>query len=172
MKRIMLLLLVLLTAFSVSSCSVIKDIMGEEKYEKLSGKLSAAWEKVGKDTLAEITDEAWREFGFGRSIDWPKDGIASSLPKFRDGKVEVSYSAESGGYIKLKSVSDRDLDEYISRLEELGYRKTVQTDPFNVLLTFDGTYVGFIKTDSSKCSMVYADSFAGINEIVSMTEVK
>ncbi len=172
MRRIMLLLLVLLVVFSAGGCSVIKDIMGEEKYEKLSGKLSAAWEKVGRDTLAELTDEAWREFGFGRSIDWPEDSIASSLPKFRDGKVEVSYSAENGGYIKLKGVSDSELDEYIARLEELGYRKTVQTDPFNVLLTFDGTYVGFIKTDTSKCSMVYAGSFAGINEIVSMTEVK
>lgn len=168
MRRILLLLLISVVVCSFGGCSVIKDIMGEEKYEKLSGKISAAWEQVGKDTLAELTDDAWREFGFGRSLDWPQDGIASSLPKLRDGKIELSYSSEHGGYIKLKGISDSELDEYIGRLEEIGYRKTVKTEPFNALLTFDGAYVGFIKTENSRCSMLYADSFAGINEILSM----
>ncbi len=172
MRRVILILLIALIAISVTGCSVVEDILGEEKYEKLTGKLTAAWEQVGKDRLSSLTDDAWREFGFGRSLDWPDDPIASALPKLRDGKTEYSYSAGDGGYIKLKSISDSELDEYLNKLQEMGYRKTVDTPPFNVLVTFDGTYVGFIRSGRSECSIIYANSFSRIIEITSMTEEK
>jgi len=170
MRRVILILLIALTALSATGCSVVKEILGEEKYEELTGKLTAAWEQVGKDRLSSLTDDAWREFGFGRSLDWPDDPIASALPKLRDGKTEYSYSAGDGGYIKLKNISDSELDEYLKKLGDMGYKKTVDTPPFNVLVTCDGTYVGFIRSGGSECSIVYADSFSRITEITSMRE--
>lgn len=172
MRRVILILLAIVTAVTATGCSAVRDILGDEKYDKLSGKLTAAWEQVGKDALGELADDAWREFGFGRSLDWPDDSIASSLPKLRSGKIEYSYSAGDGGYIKLKNISDSELDEYLACLGEIGYRKTVETPPFTVLVTFDGTYVGFIRGSGRTCSVIYADSFSRITEICSIAEVK
>ena len=51
MRRVILILLAIVTAVTATGCSVVRDILGDEKYDKLSGKLTAAWERVGKDAL-------------------------------------------------------------------------------------------------------------------------
>ncbi len=167
MRRIIIILLAVIICVPITGCSVIEDILGTEKYEMLSNKLSAAWENVGKDALSTLTDDIWREYGFGKSIDWPAEGIGSGLPKFRDGKVS-SYFDESSGYIKIEDISDGELDEYIDTLGKIGYNSVDTKEPFNVMLVFDGTYVGFIRTSDSECSMLYASSVEKLENLLEL----
>ncbi len=170
MHRFLLILLVATSIFTMTGCSVAKDILGEEKYNELTDKINAAWDRVGKDAIGDLTDDAWREFGFGKSLDWPGDGVGATLPKFRNAHVNSCISDKESGHISLSAVSDSDIDEYLQKLYGIGYEKAPQSAPFDTVVVFDGTYVGFVRLGKSDCALVFAPSLEKLEKLANIDE--
>ncbi|MEG1743331.1 MAG: hypothetical protein RR246_04110 [Clostridia bacterium] len=166
MRSLIIFAAAVLVCAVLCGCSIVKTIVGEEKYTKIEKKLDKAWSEVGKDALRDLTDDTWRQFGFGKTIDWPKDNLAQALPILRDGKISACYSDGTRGYIRAESINQSEFDTYLSKYLEKGFKKTVQTPPFSTLVTFNDTYVGFIYDGSSLLSIYYADSFPLISDLI------
>lgn len=168
MRKIILFLLLIFSFTSLVSCGTIRNILGEDKYAKLESKLDAAWNEVAKDALTELTDDAWRGLGFGKTLDWPKNGLAGSLPKLRDGKLEFCYSTDdaSCGYITFSSIEEDKLQDYIERLNEIGYSQTEKISGYNTVLTFDNDYLGLIYNSTEKeLKLYFASSLAVLESL-------
>ncbi len=170
MHRFSLILLAALVIFTMTGCSVAKDILGEEKYNELTEKINTAWEQVGKDAIGDLTDDAWREFGFGKSFDWPSEGVGATLPKFRDANVKSCLSDKESGHISLSAVSDADIEAYLQKLYGIGYEKAPKSAPFDTVVVFDGTYVGLVRLGSSDCALVFAPSLEKLEKLAHIDE--
>ena len=108
-------------------------------------KINTAWDEVAKEGIKTVIDDAWREYGLGRSLEWPGKGNGALIPKLRDGSTEFAYASKDGAYgcICVSGVSKSKLAEYKKNLAELGFVETVAACSVSELYSCDGLIVGF-----------------------------
>ncbi len=149
-KKSLCLAIAVLAAALLCSCSFIDSAMAEAGLDgDLRDKIDTAWDEVGKEGIKAVIDDAWREYGLGRSLDWPQKGNGALLPKLRDGKTEFAYSGGNGAYgcICVSGVSGGKLAEYKEKLASIGFAETVAECSVKELYTCDGLTVGFAQLD-------------------------
>ena len=115
--------------------------------QDLRDKIDTAWSEVAKDGIKDVFDEVWREYGLGRSLEWPTSGSGSLLPKLRDGETLFSLQDEEGdrGSVCLTGVTEEKLNEYRELLSERGFTETIASSSLGELFSCDGLMVGFAK---------------------------
>ena len=136
----------LLVCVLLCSCSFLQSAMEEAGLDAdLREKIDTAWSEVAKDGIKDLIDDAWREYGLGRSIDWPTKGSAAALPKLRDGTVRFSLADDTGSYgsICVTGASEDNIEKYKQKLASLGYAAPEETCDLGELYVCDGLYVGF-----------------------------
>ncbi|MBO4501250.1 MAG: hypothetical protein J5760_03320 [Clostridia bacterium] len=136
----------LLVAALLCSCSFLQSAMEEAGLDAdLREKIDTAWSEVAKDGIKDVLDDAWREYGLGRSIDWPTKGSAAALPKLRDGTVRFALADSSGefGSICIAGASESNIEKYKQKLASLGYAETQEECSLSELYVCDGLLVGF-----------------------------
>ncbi|MBQ6183387.1 MAG: hypothetical protein IJK33_05805 [Clostridia bacterium] len=149
-KKSLCFALAALLALLMCSCSFIDSAMEEAGLDPdLREKINTAWDEVAKDGIKTVIDDAWREYGLGRSLEWPDKGNGALLPKLRDGKTEFAYRSKDGSYgcICVSGVSKSKLAEYKENLMGLGFAETVAACSVSELYSCDGLIVGFTDLD-------------------------
>ena len=145
-KKTLCLLLCALCAALMCACSFVQSAMEEAGLDQdLREKIDTAWSEVAKDGINNVVDEIWREYGMGRSLEWPSSGSGSLLPKLRDGETLFSLQDEEGdhGSVCLTGVTEEKLNEYKSLLSERGFTETIAASSLSELYSCDGLLVGF-----------------------------
>lgn len=139
----------LVMCFSLVSCSIVDSLLEEAGIDDLKEKLDTAWSEVGEEGVNNLIDDTWRDYGFGKSLQWPESGNGKHIPKLRTGDTVYSYANESGssGCICMKNISDEDYDTYKLSLYDLGYRKSTPYEELTDVLLCDGLYIGFTRED-------------------------
>ena len=98
-KKTLIFIVFALAAALLCSCSFVQSAMEEAGLDRdIREKIDTAWNEVAKDGIKTVADEVWREYGLGRSIEWPSKGNVALHPKLRDGKTEFALSDEGGTY--------------------------------------------------------------------------
>ncbi|MBO7401021.1 MAG: hypothetical protein J6U75_07435 [Clostridia bacterium] len=145
-KKSLCLALAALLVLLMCSCSFIDSAMEEAGLDPdLRDKINTAWDEVAKEGIKTVIDDAWREYGLGRSLEWPGKGNGALIPKLRDGSTEFAYRSKDGAYgcICVSGVSKSKLAEYKKNLAELGFVETVAACSVSELYSCDGLIVGF-----------------------------
>ncbi len=166
MRKKTIIILSVLLCFMLTSCSVVNDLLAEAGIDDLKDKFDAAWSEVGKDAMGDLIDDIWRDYGLGRSLNWPETGNGALLPKLREGDYEDSVISEDGrtGCIILKSVSLGDCEEYVNELVSLGFRQSLTVTSLDAVYSCDGLYCGFRQT-ADLFYIVYGESVDELNEV-------
>lgn len=145
-KKSLLSVLLVLCLALMCSCRFIDSAMEEAGLDRdLRDKIGTAWDEIGKDGIKTVIDDAWREYGLGRSIEWPEKGNGALLPKLRDGKTVFAYRSDKGTYgcICMSGVSESKLAAYKENLKSLGFTETIAACMVSELYSCDGLMTGF-----------------------------
>ena len=166
MRKKTIIILSFLLCLMLSSCSTVNDLLEEAGIDDLKDKFDTAWSEVGKDAVGDLVDDIWREYGLGRSLNWPEDGNGALLPKLRESDYEDSFVSEDGreGCIILKNVSSDGYEEYVSTLEDLGFKPSITVTELDSVYSCDGLYCG-LKPTEKLFYIVYGESVDGINSV-------
>ena len=162
------LLCVLLALFCLccSSCSAVSNLLDKAGAGDLKEKLDTAWSEVGREAVGEMADNIWREYGFGKSLDWPDSGNGAYIPKFRDGVTEYSFSSDDGkcGCVRMSDVTKDKYDKYITDLQELGYGLSLTVSQLDEVYVCDGLYIGLLKSMET-LYICYGESVAELDDV-------
>lgn len=164
-KKMLIFIVAALAAALMCSCSFIQSAMDEAGLDQdLRDKIDTAWSEVAKDGIKTVADEVWREYGLGRSIEWPSKGNGALLPKLRDGKTEFALSDEGGTYgaVCISGVSESALAEYKAQLIKRGFTETLAACSVGELYSCDGLITGFAYPED-KLIICYGDSVEEID---------
>ncbi len=145
-KKTLIFIVTALAASLLCSCSFVQSAMDEAGLDRdIRDKINTAWDEVAKDGIKTVADEVWREYGLGRSIEWPSKGNGALLPKLRDGKTEFALADEGGTYgaVCISDVSDSSLADYKALLAERGFVETLAACSVGDLYSCDGLMTGF-----------------------------
>ena len=166
MQKKILCILLAFSCLCLVSCSVFSDLLDKAGAGDLKDKLDTAWSEVGKDVIKDIADSLWREYGFGKSLDWPETGNGAHVPKFKGGATEYSFISEEGdcGCIYLSDVSKDEYEKYITGLEEIGYKQSLVISLLDELYGCDGLYIGLLK-DDNMLYICYGESVTELDDV-------
>lgn len=151
MPKKLLCFLLIIACFSLVSCSLVSNLLEKVGLGDVKDKLDTAWSEVGKEVLDNLTDSLWREYGFGKSLEWPKDGNGAHVPKLRSGATKYSFASEDGscGCIYMSDISEENYKKYVTELTELGYKQSLSISQLKEVYVCDGLYIGLLKTDDT-----------------------
>ena len=168
MRKKTIIILSVLLCLMLTSCSTVNELLEEAGIDDLKDKFDTAWSEVGEDAMGNLVDDIWREYGLGRSLNWPEDGNGGLLPKMRSGEYEDSFVSEDGkeGCIIMESVSLDDYGEYVENLKSIGFKQSITVTELDSVYSCDGLYCGFAITEDY-FYIVYGESVNGINEVFS-----
>lgn len=163
MKKLLIGLLVLLLALSLTGCGA------KEKAEEKAGEVLA--EKILEDAGVDADIDGDKvaiksEDGQELTIDageWPSSDLAKNIPEFKNGKIVSVMEANDSLFIMIEDISDEDFTAY---LEEIKRTFTGENYEMN-------TGTGMIYTavnDSGIGVMLTYEKDAGLSITISKTE--
>lgn len=166
MRKKTIIILSVLLCFMLTSCSTVNDLLAEAGIDDLKDKFDAAWSEVGKDAMGNLVDDIWREYGLGRSLNWPENGNGALIPKLRGGDYEDSFVSDDGksGCIILNGVSFDEYEAYEETLAGLGFRQSLTITELDAIYSCDGLYCGFMP-EEELFYIVYGETVDELNEV-------
>ncbi|MHB1155097.1 MAG: DUF6591 domain-containing protein [Eubacteriales bacterium] len=141
MKKQILLLIILITALSVSGCNFIT----EKVTNKIAGELleKAVGEDVDIDLDNEkivIKDEDGNEMIMGGN-EWPVGEAAQTIPQFKEGKIDYVTDYVTSAMITITDVKKSEYTDYIEKLKSEGFTEnsySAEVDGTNTYFAYKG----------------------------------
>jgi hypothetical protein len=112
-RKVITVMLALLLVFIFTSCNIGKKI-AKGASERILGP------DVNIDEDGLTIDDDGKKITIGNSK-WPKDGLASKLPEYKDGKIISTVNSKEQAAIIVEETSLKYLKNYLKKVKKEGF---------------------------------------------------
>lgn len=120
----MVMFIALLLLLPLTGCNArqkIADKVADKITEGIVNKVAGDDVDVDIDgDKVTIKGDDGSEMTFG-GTEWPKDGAASMIPEFKEGKLDTVINSAENCWLQVKDVNEADYEKYIEALKGVGF---------------------------------------------------